>query len=219
VQEIILSASDECACKVPANSRPDNSAKAETARWMVHYLDWGVLSTISTRLGDGDTSPIPFGNVYSYVDGMCNESTGVIYLYGTYMDQSFTDSKKNDIVALTLSEASISSVCADRDILSSCSLASNYGDPENPVCGRVTLTGKLVELDADSKEHDFAKNAFFERHPSMAGWPINHSWIIGKIEIQDIWLLDFYGGASIIDTKEYFAATPTPTTFNYGDNA
>lgn len=102
LHSIVLS-SAECACEL--EERPNLKAKAETARWMVHSLDWGVVSTISSRLG-GDGSPaIPFGNVYSFVDGPCDKSTGVPYLYGTYMDQSFTDTESNDMVSLTLSES------------------------------------------------------------------------------------------------------------------
>ena len=97
---------------------------------MVHSLDWGVLSTVSSRLGDGENgSPIPFGNIYSYVDGPCHESTGIIYLYGTYMDQSFADSLKNEMVSFSLSEASLSSVCSQRDGIDACQLGTKYGDP------------------------------------------------------------------------------------------
>ena len=95
--------SAECACTL--EERPEVSDKAKTARWMVHSLDWGVVSTISTRLG-GDGSPaVPFGNVYSFVDGPCDKATGIPYLYGTYMDQSFADTQSNDMIALTLSES------------------------------------------------------------------------------------------------------------------
>jgi hypothetical protein len=171
---------------------------------MVHSLDWGVLSTISSRL-DGDV-PVPFGNVYSFVDGSCDKSTGIPYLLGTFMDQSFQDSKGNDRVALTLSEASLSSVCADREGLAACTLGTKYGDPENPVCARLTLTGKLVVLEKDSTEYDFAQEALFERHGTMEDWPRDHNWVVAKIDIQDVWLIDFFGGASIIDPSEYFAA-------------
>lgn len=104
--------------------RPDVSAKAETARWMARVLDWGVLTTISTRLGDDNSSsdPVPFGNVYSFVDGTCSRSTGVPYVYGTYLDQSFIDIKQDPKVSLTLSEASLSSVCASKHGLDSCTL-------------------------------------------------------------------------------------------------
>jgi hypothetical protein len=202
-------AAAECACKL--QTRPEIQKKAETARWMVHSLEWGVLSTVSSRLGDGQTSVVPFGNVYSFVDGPCDNASGVPYLFGTYMDQSFIDSMENSMVALTLSEASLSSVCTDRDGLPSCMLGTKYGDPENPVCARLTLTGALVVLEEGSEEYHLAQNALFQRHATMAGWPSDHNWVIAKIDIQDIWLIDFFGGASIIDAKEYFGATLTDT--------
>lgn len=194
--------------------RPDVSAKAETARWMARVLDWGVLSTISTRLEDGDSIPIPFGNVYSFVDGTCAESKGVPYVYGTYLDQSFIDTKHNPKVSLTLSEASLSSVCASKHGLDSCTLNTKYGDPENPVCARLTLTGTLVVLDSesDSDEYNFAKEALFERHSTMESWPTNHEWVVAKLEIEDIWLIDFFGGAAIIDPETYFGVSLLPST-------
>merc|ERR1711933_388993 len=106
-------------------------------------------------------------------------------------------------VSLTLSESSLPSVCPN-EALDSCSLGPT-GDPENPMCARLTLTGKLVALDNDSEEHELAQNAFFERHPAMANWPKGHGWVIAKIEIQDIWLIDFFGGATVLDPKDYFA--------------
>ena len=205
----IALSSAECACEL--EERPDITAKAKTARWMVHSLDWGVVSTISSRLGGDDEGshrrPVPFGNVYSFVDGSCDKATGVPYLYGTYMDQSFADTKSNDMVSLTLSESSLSSVCPrESGDLDSCMLGTKYGDPENPVCARLTLTGKLVALEENSKEHDFAKNALFERHSSMKYWPDGHGWVIAKIDIEDIWLIDYFGGATILDPTDYFAA-------------
>lgn len=194
----------ECACEL--QERPDVTAKALTARWMVHSLDWGVVSSISTRLGGDDEGAqiVPFGNVYSFVDGPCDKATGVPYLYGTYMDQSFADAKSNDMISLTLSESSLSSVCPN-DAIESCMLGSEYGDPENPVCARLTLTGKFVALEDDSEEFVFAKQAFFERHPSMKSWPDGHGWVVAKIDIQDIWLIDYFGGATVLDPKGYFA--------------
>jgi hypothetical protein len=195
------SKNEECSCKLL--SRPDKAEKSLTARWMVHSLDWGVLSTISTRLGDGS---IPFGNIYSFVDGTCHNSTGIPYLYGTYLDQSLTDSLENPMVSLTLSEASLSSVCSNRDGLDACSLRTKYGDPENPVCARLTLTGELVVLEESSDEYVFSKQSLFERHSSMAKWPENHEWVIAKIVLQDIWLIDYFGGAAILTPEQYFAA-------------
>lgn len=206
----LVAGDTSCACQLL--NRPEIAEKAQTARWMVHSLDWGVLATISSRLhgsdADDDTPPVPFGNVYSFVDGTCDKATGTPYLFGTFMDQSFIDSKENPMVSLTLSEASLSSVCTDRHGLSACTLGTKYGDPENPVCARLTLTGKLVKLADDSEELVFAQQALFERHSTMEGWPTDHNWVIAKIDVQDIWLIDFFGGASIIDAASYFAASP-----------
>eukprot|EP00751_Fragilariopsis_kerguelensis_P003686 CAMPEP_0170818052 /NCGR_PEP_ID=MMETSP0733-20121128/40459_1 /TAXON_ID=186038 /ORGANISM="Fragilariopsis kerguelensis, Strain L26-C5" /LENGTH=238 /DNA_ID=CAMNT_0011177997 /DNA_START=88 /DNA_END=804 /DNA_ORIENTATION=- len=178
----------ECVCEL--EKQPNFTEKADTARWLVHSLDWGVVSTISSRLGQEEGQSVPFGNVYSFVDGPCEKSTGIPYIYGTYMDQTYKDAINNDMVSLTLSESSLSSVCSHRKGLDSCMLGTKYGDPENPVCARLTLTGKLITLnekDSSSKEeYQFAKNALFERHPSMP--------------------IDYYGGASILDPKDYFAA-------------
>mmetsp|Transcript_19214 Transcript_19214/g.41755 ORF Transcript_19214/g.41755 Transcript_19214/m.41755 type:complete len:238 (-) Transcript_19214:1246-1959(-) len=194
----------ECACEL--QERPDVSDKALTARWMVHSLDWGVVSSISTRLGGDDEGGqiVPFGNVYSFVDGTCDKATGVPYLYGTYMDQSFADAKSNDMISLTLSESSLSSVCPNNAI-DSCMLGSKYGDPESPVCARLTLTGNFVALEDGSEEFVLAKQALFERHPSMRSWPDGHGWVVAKIDIQDIWLIDYFGGATVLDPKDYFA--------------
>lgn len=200
---------EECPCSL--EKRPDPSDKAKTARWMVHSLDWGVVSTISSRLTDTTTatpSNVPFGNVYSFVDGSCDNPSGIPYLYGTYMDQSFADTLNNDNVALTLSESSFSSVCGNKAEASigSCQLGTNFGDPENPMCARLTLTGKLVVLDGGSDEFKTARAAFFERHPSMKSWPSGHGWVVAKIDIEDIWLIDYFGGATVLDPKDYFAA-------------
>ena len=172
---------------------------------MVHSLDWGVLSTISSRLDGGGTTPIPFGNVYSFVDGPCQNGTGVPYMYGTYLDQSLMDSRDNPMVSLTLTEASVASVCAQRDRIPSCTLGTKYGDPENPVCARLTVTGTLVVLDESTEEYRFAKAALLERHTTMEKWPADHHWIIAKIDIQDVWLIDYFGGATILTPETYFA--------------
>ena len=206
----------DCPCEIAP--LPDLRNKELTARWMVHSLNWGVLSTISSRLtADADGVAIPFGNVYSFVDGTCENATGTPYFYGTYMDQSFQDSLDNTNAALTLSEASISSVCLDKTVSSqqpheqppfrrkACQVGLKYGDAENPVCARLTLTGKLVEV-TDPDEKDWARHAIFSRHESMKGWPQDHDWVVGKLVLSDIWLIDFFGGASILDLDAYYAA-------------
>ena len=213
---------DDCPCTLV--KQPDLHDKEATARWMVHSLDWGVLSTISSRFTDHH--PVPFGNIYSFVDGTCDNSTGIPYIYGTYMDQSFQDSLSNTAVSFTLSEASLASVCysggaGGSNLLPACKISRNgYGDPENPPCARLTLTGILTVV-AESKnkdmedeihsEFDFAQKALFQRHFAMEEWPRNHKWVIAKIEIQDIWLIDYFGGASILNVEKYKSVDLTPS--------
>ena len=149
--------------------------------------------------------PVPFGNIYSFVDGTCNNSSGIPYIYGTYLDQTFVDSQYNTAVSLSLSEASLPSVCGGK-ALPSCSISqSSHGDPENPVCARLVVSGFIVVLSKEDEEYRFAKQAIFHRHPSMEEWPDDHDWVVAKIDVQDIWLIDFFGGAAVLDVDAYKA--------------
>jgi hypothetical protein len=193
-------------------------------------MDWGVLSTISSRLPqDPDnggsvegaahatatttSTAIPFGNVYSFVDGKCETSTGTPYFYGTFMDQTFRDMKSNPSASLTLTEASLASVCGGgtRGGLPACSISwhhGRYGDPESPICARLTLTGTLAIVDpsADQKEeHDAALGALYERHPQMSKWPTDHDWVVAKLIIHDVWFIDYFGGATVLSLDDFFA--------------
>ena len=201
---------------------------------MVHSIDWGTLTTVSTRLeatiqksGDGteyikidhvdeggikleDTKkviPVPFGNTYSFVDGSCSKSTGTPYIYGTFEDQTFKDMLKNPAVSLSLSENAISSTCGGSSLKSCVVSSSGMGDPESPVCARLVLSGVLVIVDSkkNQEEYKMAIEALFQRHPSMAKWPRDHGWVVAKLDVQDIWFIDFFGGASILDVDTYKA--------------
>lgn len=196
-------------------ARPPYEEKARRARWMVRALDWGVLSTISTRItSSSGGAPVPFGNIYSFADGPCDTSTGVPYMFASDLDQSMKDIAENAIVSLTLSEAALPGSVLPGE----CQVGGQegYGDPENPPCARLVLTGEFVKLsppsedgslDGDEKEWAFAQEALLERHPSMAKMPADHLPFIGKIFLKDIWFIDMYGGASILDLDEYYAAS------------
>ena len=199
-------------CPCPVLPQPELWKKEQTARWMVHTLNWGVLSTISSRLPDAP----PFGNVYSFIDGDCHNSTGTPYFFGTFMDQTFQDMQVNDRASFTLSEAGLASVCGTHS-LPACSIAAapvikqtksshrvHIGDPESPICARLVLTGRLVQVSDDAQEFQTAQAALFHRHPQMAYWPADHDWVIAKLVIQDIWLIDYFGGASILNVDEYY---------------
>lgn len=165
-----------------------------------------MVSTISSRLdvvSSAQGSPVPFGNIFSISDGLCDasSSTGIPYLYATDMDQSMLDIEVNPVVSLTLTEASIPQTASHQ---SSMCVPNGFGDPENPPCARLVLTGKFVKITSDT-ELEFAKAALFAKHPAMQYWPANHEFFVGKIEIEDLWLLDWFGGASILNVQDYFS--------------
>jgi len=185
---------------------PPYDQKAATARWMVRSLDWGVLSTVSTR-SEGTRVGDAFGNPNSFVDG----GSGVPYFYVSDMDASMIDAfgakDANPRVSLALSEAELTGTEAARP---DCVIgASTFGDPENPPCARLVLSGQLSRVKAGSHEEEAAKAALFKRHPSFEKYPDDHHFYVAKLNVDGIWLIDFYGGAAIISPRDYFAANST----------
>jgi hypothetical protein len=63
----------------------------------------------------------------------------------------------------------------------------------DPRCARVSLSGKFAIV-TDEDELEFARNALYERHPTMTSWPDDHSWKIHKLVMDEIWLIDIFGG-------------------------
>ena len=155
---------------------------------MAHENLWGTLSTISTHL-DG----APFGQPKSFVDGSISNSTGDLYFYDSDMDESMKDVAEDSRVSFSLSSAALD-LCGPTDT----------SDPENPTCARAVFSGTF-KIVTNPEEVKFAKDALFERHPMMVGWPDDHSWKIHKINISEIWFIDIYGGAKIVDIDDYYA--------------
>jgi len=187
-----------------ADSRPPHWKKAVTARWMAQTLDWGFLSTISTR-SEASKPGDAFGNPYSFADA----STGVPYFYASDLDASmidvFTAKTAKPRASLVLSEATITD--PNWLLRQYCAKGTFIGDPENPPCARLVLSGKMVRLAANSTEEKTARAALFLRHPSFANYPAGHDFFVAKMEVDGVWLIDFYGGAGIIPPAEYFGAT------------
>ena len=79
-------------------------------------------------------------------------------------------------------------------------------DPEDPRCARVTFFG-TVELLKESSELDLAKQALFTRHPSMKYWSwfASHSFYVVRLDIQKIWMVDWFGGMVDVTLGDYFA--------------
>jgi len=183
-------------------SPPPVFEHAATARWMVKTLNYGVLSTTSTR-SVATTVGDPFGNPYSFADA----SNGIPYFYASDMDASmvdvFTASEPKTRVSFSMSEAELTG----NSSVAACEIGTSLGDPENPPCARLVLSGNFVRLASNSSEGQIAKAALFERHPSFANFPSDHGFFCGKIEIDGIWLIDFYGSATIVSPEKYYAVS------------
>ncbi|GAV74811.1 Pyrid_oxidase_2 domain-containing protein [Cephalotus follicularis] len=165
-------------------SKPDPVNAAASARWLVSQNSWGVLNTVSSELGGA-----PFGNVVSFSDGLPNKGRGIPYFYLTTLDPTAKNALKDKRSSLTVSEYPIGT-CGKKD-------------PENPTCSKITLTGKLVLLDINSKEARFAQNALFSKHPEMEGWPKSHNFQFFKLEIEDIFLINEFGGPKPLTVDQY----------------
>lgn len=159
------------------------------SRYLCHYSDYLAMATISTR---GSLTGTPFASIFSYADGTMDKSTGIPYFYLTNMDMSTHDLQKNPKASVTISLAQ-SGYCMAHDL-----------DPEDPRCAHVILAGDVLKVDNNSTEEKFAKEALFTRHPAMTDWPVDHGWYFAKLNITNVILLDFFGGAIDVPLQEYF---------------
>ncbi|KAJ0428857.1 putative FMN-binding split barrel [Helianthus annuus] len=128
-----------------------------------------------------DLGGAPFGNVVSFSDGLPDKGTGVTYFYLTTLDPTARYALKDHRSSFTISEYP----------LGTCGKA----DPENPTCSKITLTGKLNEVDAKSKEATTAKN-----------WPKDHNFQVFKLDIEEIFLINYFGGPKPLTVDQYFHA-------------
>jgi len=125
------------------------------------------------------------------------------------MKDVFVAKTANARVSLALSEASLLGTKLARP---ECTIGAGLGDPENPPCARLVLSGELVRVASNSTEEKTANAALFKKHPSFAKYPKDHAFFTARLKIDGVWLIDFYGGAAIIEPKQYFAASPTLET-------
>jgi len=184
----------------PLFSPPPAKDSVATARWMVSTLMYGALSTISTR-SEASTVGDPFGNPQSFAD-----VNGVPHIWASMLDSSMMDlfsaDGSNPRASLALSEASLA---GGNESVGACTIGHPLGDPENPPCARLVLSGSIVKLDVNTSEGAAAKAALFQRHPAFASYPATHDFLPVKMNLDGIWLIDHYGGAAIIPPEDYLA--------------
>ena len=167
--------------------------KAKRARYLLHYTNWSVIGTTSSLYKISGV-PVPFTNVVAISDGPMDNSTGIPYFYVSLVDPSVKDIAKNDVVCISMSEME-TSYCE-----------SKHFDPELPPCARLTLCGQFKHVSGDEKT--FALNAMFSRFPDMKDWPSSHDFFPAKLDLSLIWILDYFGGATLVSATDYFKADP-----------
>merc|ERR1711924_313505 len=91
-------------------------------------------------------------------------------------------------------------------------IGTSLGDPENPPCARLVLTGTMSKLAAASDEQGAAMAALLKKHPSFAMYPKDHGFYVAKMDIEALWLIDMYGGAHILSPGDYFDAGSVSST-------
>lgn len=181
---------------------PSPFDKAATARWLAHNTDWGAMAT-TTSSKRGKRSGSPFANIASHSDGAPDASTGTLYFLHSSLDSSIIDVSESDQVSFVVSEAQ-TGYCAQEKL-----------DAEDPRCARLSMSGRLVKV-IDLNEIEIARTALIAKHPAMERWlemmgdPGNmHDFAFYKLDLEEIWLVDFYGGAAIIDKEAWDRGTDT----------
>ncbi|XP_004688505.1 PREDICTED: protein CREG1 isoform X1 [Condylura cristata] len=169
---------------------PPREDAARVARFVTHLSDWGVLATISS---DQAVHGWPFADILSLSDGPPGSGTGVPYLYLSPLQQSVGNLQENPHATLTLS-------------LAQTNFCRKHGfDAQSPLCVHIILSGVVTKV--NETEADFAKQSLFIRHPEMKTWPPSHNWYFAKLNITNIWVVDYFGGPKIVTPEEYYNVT------------
>lgn len=174
---------------------PPYTETARMARYIVHNSVWTSVATICSR---DPLKGYPFANIFSMSDGSTvANSSGIPYFYVPSLEMSVHDLQHDSRISATMSLAQ-GDYCKQKNL-----------DPEDPRCAHTIVSGRFVHVKKGSKEENFAKDALFSRHPAMNDWDQpSHGWFFAKINITNILLLDYFGGAATIPLQDYFKATP-----------
>lgn len=172
-----------------ASSPPPIPDKAATARWIVANARYGFIAALNgTR---------PFVNVISTANATIDGTKhGSPIFYTSMLDATDKMLRKNPYVSLGFSEAEMG-LCSSNDTLP---------DPEDPLCARLTLSGNWRNV--TGHDYDVAKEQLFRAHPEMKSWPSDHGWLVNYLDIEEVWIIDVFGGADILSAEEYYSATP-----------
>ncbi|XP_004646096.1 protein CREG1 isoform X1 [Octodon degus] len=174
----------------PMPPLPPREDAARVARFVAHVSEWGALATISVLEA---VRGQPFADVLSLSDGPPGAGSGVPYFFLSPLQLSVHNLEENPHASLTMSLAQ-TDFCR-----------KHLFDPQSPLCVHIMLSGTVTKV--NETEMDFAKHSLFTRHPEMKSWPSSHNWFFAKLNITNIWVLDYFGGAKIVTPEEYYNVT------------
>ncbi|TDG51897.1 hypothetical protein AWZ03_001567 [Drosophila navojoa] len=164
---------------------------AKIARQLVHRANWASVGSISTNKIVKD---YPMVNIISIDDNSLEgKSSGVIRFLLTDLDFTGPDWQNNNKVTFLFT---------DEQTLN-CKNANK--DPMEPTCARVIISGQVKKLPKDEPSYTPALNTFIARHPAAAKWIKEHNFYLCELDIQNIFVLDFYGGPHQVNASDYYA--------------
>jgi len=179
---------------------PSWDKKVDRARWIVGNSLWGTVSTVSVRLNGK-----AWGNIRSVVDGSSlSNSTGKPIFYLPTPDPTNQDVQQSPFITLSFSEAALF------ERLNQEGEACGGLDAMNPLCARVVLVGKAIEISSRQQLKQIFK-AFAKRHP-LAPWLSRGGAHTGgsyyTIDVQEVYILDYFGGYTPVDVNDYLHWKP-----------
>lgn len=185
-------------CQKSTSNRPPYENYPAMARYLVHKSNWTSMGTISSQ---SNLLGFPMVNIISIADSKLNApSTGHIYFLLTDLDFTAQDLNAYNKLTALFTE--------DQDL--ACTI--NRTDSMEPTCARVIITGSAVRLDTNDPEYSLADIFYTNRHSASIHWRKTHKFYLCKLEIEQIAILDFYGGPHFVSVADYYEA-------NYDANA
>lgn len=171
---------------------PNRKEYAKVARYIVHKSQWTSMGTLSTL---NSISGYPMVNIISVADSPRDaKSTGHIYFLLTDLDFTGQDlSVDNKLTALFSNDQDLE--CTNQNV-----------DPMEPICGRVMISGQMKRLPSDTKAYQVANEAFLSRHPAANNWIRAHDFYLCELDIQQIAVLNYYGGPHYVTPEDYYKA-------------
>lgn len=174
------------------NEPPPRTWHAAVARYIVHKAEWTSMGTLSTLKS---INGYPMVNIISVADSPRDaKSSGHIYFLLTDLDFTGQDLRKNNKLTTLFSN--------DQDL--ECS--NNDIDPMEPTCGRIMISGSVKQLETNTPEYVVANESFVSRHPAAKNWIRAHDFYLCELEIEQIAVLNFYGGPHYVTPEEYYKA-------------